>query len=174
MRRKEVMSMSGRRAKPMSVQEMEGNPGKLSKQEIEERRAAEERIKPNADKVEPPDWLGDVAREEFNKLASELMQIGLITNPDVNSLAVYCDALEKYIECTRQIKADGIMMKHVNNDGHENKIPHPLLSKQRDAANTMKAIAQEFGMTPSARAKLAIPRDNKKEPTEFDREFGDV
>jgi phage terminase small subunit len=55
-------------------------------------------LKPKADNLKPPTWLSALAKREFKRLAAELDGIGLMTNVDVNQLAVYCRAYARYVE----------------------------------------------------------------------------
>jgi P27 family predicted phage terminase small subunit len=163
----------GRKAMPIDLMLIKGNKH-LTKKEIQERKEAEERIKPKADKVKPPTWLSKEAKKVFKQLAKELQEVGLITNVDVHALALYCDAYVNYIECTRIIEEEGLMVEYTNKAAETNKVPHPLLTKKKHLHEQMKALANEFGLTPAARAKIAIPKQEKKEPTAFEKMFGDV
>ncbi|PFV32440.1 P27 family phage terminase small subunit, partial [Bacillus cereus] len=82
----------GRKAKPIHLHLLEGNTSRLTKEEIEQRLEAEQRLQAKKDKVIPPEWLAPVAKEEFERIANELLELDVITNIDVNALATYCDA----------------------------------------------------------------------------------
>jgi len=166
--------MAGRKAQPINVIAMNGRKN-LTKAEIEARRAAENRIKPKSHRIRPPDWLGDDAQQEFKRIIKEMKDLEVITNVDVDALAVYCDAYVNYIECTRIIDNEGIMVNIKDQDGNiTSSYPHPLMSKKRQLAEQMKAMATELGLTPSARAKIAMPKEKPKQKTAFDERFGGV
>lgn len=152
----------GRRAKPIGLHVVGGNQSRLTKREIEERQEAEEKLTPNSDKVKPPTWLNKVAKKEFKRLAEELMKLKLLTNVDVHALAAYCDAYSDYVECTKIIEEEGLMVEYTNKAAETNKVPHPLLTKKKQLHEQMRSLAIEFGLTPSARAKLAIPKQKKE------------
>lgn len=162
----------GRKAKPVDVILLHGKKH-LTKEEIKARKEAENRLKVKKNKVKPPAWLDDVAKKEFKRLAKELLEIDLVTNIDVDMLAAYCDAYSQYIECTKIIKQEGLMVEYTNKAAETNKVPHPLLTKKRQLFDQMKAIALEFGFTPSARAKLALPKEEPKEDP-IQKMFGDI
>lgn len=164
----------GRKAKPITLHVLQGNPNRLTKKEIEARKQAEEKLKPKTDKVKAPKWLSKEAKKEFNRIAKELQEIGLITNVDIDMLAAYCDAYVEYQRCTKIIEEEGLMVEYTNKAAETNKVPHPLLTKKKQLFEQMKSIAGEFGLTPSARAKIAIPKQENKEPSELERLFGDV
>lgn len=155
----------GKRAMPIDLHLIKGNSNRLTKEQIEQRKEAEERIKPKADNINPPSWLKDKAKTEFNRLTKELSQIDLVTNVDIDALALYCDAYVDYIECSDIISKEGLMIEHTNKAGAENIVPHPLMTKKKQLFDQMKSLANEFGLTPGARAKIAIPKkEEKKDP----------
>ncbi|AEH46782.1 phage terminase small subunit P27 family [Parageobacillus thermoglucosidasius] len=164
----------GRKAMPIQLHLLQGNKSRLTKKEIEQRMEAEERLKPKADKVKPPSWLDPLAKKEFKRIVSELSELGLITNVDIVALATYCDAYSDYVKCTKLIQEEGMMVEYTNKAAETNKVPHPLLTKKKQLFEQMKAVASEFGLSPSARAKLAMPKKEEKEPTPEEKLFGDV
>ncbi|KHO62680.1 terminase [Thermoanaerobacter sp. YS13] len=163
----------GRKAKPIALHLLEGKKH-LTKAEIEQRLAGEQQFAIGTDKIKPPKWLDKVAQKEFKRIVKEMEQTGILTNIDVDMLALYCDAYSQYIQCCEVIRQEGLMVEYTNKAAETNKVPHPLLSKKKQLFEQMKAIASEFGFTPSARARIAIPKQEKKEETKFDRLFGNV
>jgi P27 family predicted phage terminase small subunit len=164
----------GRNAKPIKLHLLEGNKNRLTKKEVEQRLEAEKKLQPKKDKIKPPTWLDSIAKKEFKRIAGELMELDLLTNVDVNALAAYCDAYSDYIKCTKIIQEEGLMVEYTNKAAETNKVPHPLLTKKKQLHEQMKSLAAEFGLTPVARAKLAMPKQEKKEPTPEEKLFGDV
>lgn len=163
----------GRKAKPIHLHLLEGNKNRLTKNEIEYRVETEQRLKPKKDKVKPPSWLDPIAKKEFKRIAKELAELDLITNVDVNALAAYCDAYSEYIRCTEIIREEGLMVEYTNKAAETNKVPHPLLTKKKQLHEQMRSIAIEFGLTPSARARLAMPKKEEKPKSEAELLFGD-
>jgi P27 family predicted phage terminase small subunit len=152
----------GRKAMPIDLLLIQGNKNKLTKKEIESRKAAEEKLKPKTDKIKPPTWLSPLAKREFKKLAAELNEIGLITNVDVNQLAVYCRAYARFIEIQK---------------GNEDPETGETITDEKTLDTLfkqLKSMAIEFGFTPSSRAKLAMPKEEEKEKTPEEKMFGDV
>lgn len=164
----------GRKAMPIQLHLLQGNKNRLTKKEIEQRVEAEKRLKPRANKVKPPAWLSDEAKKEFKRIVKEMQDLDLLTNIDVDALALYCDAYVNYIECTRIIAEEGLMVEYTNKAAETNKVPHPLLTKKKQLHEQMKSLAAEFGLTPAARAKLAIAKEDKKPKTEEEELFGDA
>jgi len=163
----------GRNAKPIHLHLLQGNKSRLTKKEIEKRVEVENKLKPKKDKVKPPKWLDSIAKKEFKRIAEELMELDLLTNIDVNALAAYCDAYSDYIKCTQIIREEGLMVEYTNKAAETNKVPHPLLTKKKQLHEQMKSLASEFGLTPVARAKIALPKEKDKPKTEEEQLFGD-
>lgn len=93
--------MSGRNAKPVILQVMEGNPNNLTKAEIERRKAAE--IKLGSDKLTMPAFIKDdpVAKKKWRDLVKEYKEakelgIDLVTSTDTGLLARYCQTFSEY------------------------------------------------------------------------------
>ena len=136
-----------RKAEPINILAAKGKSHK-TKAEIKARQEAEAALVFKTDKIEPPKWLKAAAKREFIALAAELCELRLMTNADVNMLAMGVDA------CVRYPKE------------HDPKIKKQLFDQ-------WTKVAAEFGFTPSARAKIAMPRKEKPEPTAFEKRFGD-
>lgn len=164
----------GRRAVPIDLQIIQGNKNRLTKEEIEERKNAEKRLKASNDKVKPPTWLDNFGKREFRKIVKEMEELDLLTNLDVHALSLYCDAYSQYVECTKVINQEGLMIEHTNKAGETNQVPHPLLTKKKQLHEQIKSLQGEFGFTPASRAKLAIPREENEEKSGFEKMFGDV
>ncbi len=157
------------KAVPISV-----NKKNMSKAEREGRAKAEARLNSGTDKVKPPKWLTKKAKKEFRRLAKLLLEIDLVTNLDVDLLAVYANTLVAYQEVDAAIREQGQTRIHINKFGAENLVAHPLLTQRKQLADQLRMLAVEFGLTPSARAALALPKHEEKAPTEFDSLFGNV
>lgn len=165
--------MGGRRAMPIDLLLINGNKNKLTKSEIDQRKKAEAKIKPSTDKVRPPSWLSAAGKREFRKLVMELQQTELITNVDVNQLAAYCRVYERYVELQAGTPAvDEIGDPKLDEEGN------PIIEYNEKAIDTylkhLKTLAVEFGLTPSARAKIAMPKKEEKEKSTEEQMFGEV
>lgn len=149
--------MMGRKAMPVDLLLVKGKKN-LTKREIEERRKAEQKLKANSDKVKPPTFLDAFAKREFRKIVNEAIELDTITNLDVNQLAIYCRTYSRWVELTKkQIEGEFVDDKELDR-----------LFKQ------IKSMATEFGFTPSSRAKIAMPKTEKEEPSETEKRFGNV
>ncbi|MBM7598480.1 P27 family predicted phage terminase small subunit [Virgibacillus halotolerans] len=152
----------GRPAKPIHMHLVDGNKNKLTKSEIESRKEAEKQIVFSDDKIKgkritPPTWLSAEAKKIYRQLIKEFEHNDVLKNVDIHSVAMFADAYRDYIEMTEIINRDGMMMEHTNKSGASNTIPHPLYTKKKALFDQMQKVMAEIGLTPSARAKLAIP-----------------
>jgi len=182
-----------RKAEPMSLKLLGGNRQRLSKEKIEARKIEENKLKLSKDKLKPPKWLGDLAKKEFRYIVSQTDSIDLLNNLDVHVLAVYCDTYEKYVECSRIIQEDGLITdkgytketervlkrgsKTVENERTVDYSmgQHPLLIRQKDLFNILRSLQSEIGLTPVARAKIAMDKAYEELPKDSVHErFGNI
>lgn len=163
-----------RKAKPIELHLLEGNKNRKTKKEIEHRKAAEAALKPGSDKVKPPMWLCKHGKKVFKQLAAELMQIDLVTNIDVYAMARWAHCYVKYQECAEIVTRDGVETIKPNSAGFPVAGPHPMLTTMKQLNEQMTKLESEFGLSPASRAKLAMPPKEEKEPTEFEKAFGEL
>jgi P27 family predicted phage terminase small subunit len=169
----EVSRKMAKKAVPIDLLLIKGNKH-LTKKEIEKRKQAEESLRMSDEHIDPPEWLDEIAKKEFERIAELLKEVRLVTEADIHLLATYCDAYSDYVKCTELIQKEGLMVEYTNKAAETNKVPHPLMTKKKQLFEQMKAVASEFGLSPSARAKLAMPKKEEKEPTPEEKMFGDV
>jgi P27 family predicted phage terminase small subunit len=147
--------------KPDKLKALEGNPGKR---------------KLNLDAPEPegiptcPSGLSQTAKNEWRRVARELHNLGLLTRIDRSALAVYCDAYEKWIRATEILDREGLTMEYENKAGAVNIIARPEVNIATKYAQLVKSFCAEFGLTPSSRCRLLLPKD--KETDQFEDDFG--
>jgi len=146
--------MRGRWPKPTRMKVLTGNPGK--------RPLNMDEPKPEPAVPDCPSELGPVAQREWNRLASELGKLKILTAFDRAILAAYCGAYALWAEATEAIQKYGTMVKSPS--GYP--IQSPYVSIANRQAEIMMRIASEFGFTPASRSRISTP--NKSQPTLFD------
>lgn len=107
---------------------------------------------------EPPDHLNEDARAEWARIADELSVLGILTRLDRGSLAAYCQAYGRWRQAEaalsrmaeRDATTDGLMIRTKGG----NLIQNPLVGTANKAMADMMRYAAEFGLTPSARARV--------------------
>ena len=100
-----------------------------------------------------PPQLSPLARKEWDRLASELGALRMLTNLDRAALAAYCGAYALWAEATEAIQKYGVMIK--SPQGFP--IQSPYLSIANRQAEIMMRIASEFGFTPASRSRISAP-----------------
>ena len=151
----------GTKPKPTHLKLVTGNPGKRP---MPPKEAKAVRALPM-----PPPHLADEAKVEWGRVSEELFNIGLLSAVDRAALAAYCQSYARWVQAERAIaemaKRDqltgGLMIKTTNG----NAIQNPLVGTANKAAADMVRYAAEFGMTPSARSRIAAePPGEQKDP----------
>ena len=154
------MGRRGPAPKPDKLKVLEGNPGKR---------------KLNLDAPEPegmptcPSDLSTAAKNEWKRVAKELHKIGLLTIIDRGALSVYCDAYTKWLEATQIIDSKGFTTEYINTRGEKNIITRPEVNIATKYAQIIKSFCAEFGLTPSSRCRLLLPKG--KEDDAFEDDF---
>jgi P27 family predicted phage terminase small subunit len=140
---KNAVVRPGPKLTPTSLKRLRGNPGKhrLSGGEPDPSAVAS---------VDPPDMLSDVARQEWQRLAPELLRLGLLTVVDLGLLAMWCSSWATFCEAERQL-SEGPLCTDRNGLVRRS----PWIIVRRDAVETMLKVADRMGFSPSARVALA-------------------
>jgi|SRR5699024_7762853 len=134
-------------AKSARLQLLQGNPAKKNTEKLKRRAENEERLKMRSVNVKAPDWLDDIAKREFERVAKLLLDVELINEADVAHLALYCDAYSQYVGYKEEVENTGLWIDDK---------PNPFIIRMRDAATQVRQFASDLGLSPQARAKLAI------------------
>jgi P27 family predicted phage terminase small subunit len=151
---------SGRKPLPTNLKVLMGNPGK-------QKLPQNEPTPPPSDLPEPPVHLDAYGKEEWNRIAEGLYNMGVLTGIDQQSLAAYCAAYSRWRTAEEQIqervKKGGVLAGLIDKTSNGNIIQNCLIGIANKAAGDMIRYASEFGLTPAARARLSIsPGDKDK------------
>lgn len=111
---------------------------------------------PASGEIAPPDWLRAEAVEIWNLLAPDLEARGVLTAWDVHAFAVLCDAIVQYRQASALVEQSGVLIR----GRRDAVVKNPAMQLVRDCAQTIRAYAQEFGLTPSARSGIALPEES--------------
>lgn len=109
-----------------------------------------------------PSWLSPTARVEWKRVVPQLCKLGVITKLDQAVLAGYCQAVAEYLESTRVLNVEGLLVEQIiyaRDSGKAvgaRKAQHPMVAIQRSAYAIMRRFASEFGLTPASRKKLKV------------------
>ena len=137
------MAQKGRKPKPISLKILEGNPGKrpLPKNEIQPKKKA-----PRC-----PSWLEEDAKKEWKRMGKILEGLGLLTDMDMMAFAGYCQAYARWKEAEEFLSKHGSIIKTPN--GYLQQVPQVSISQTN--LKIMLKFCEQFGLTPSARTRLA-------------------
>ncbi|WWU66125.1 phage terminase small subunit P27 family [Clostridium baratii] len=158
----------------------------LSKAEIEERKNTE--IKAKNDKVKPPNYLSKNLKKEFKNISKELIEIGIMTNLDIDCLARFLISQNEYLKITKAVEARGptkfIEVEEKDKEGNvtERKnlevidpMYESLLIMQNRVFTQCRQAASDLGLSISSRCKLVLPklREDNNLKSEGQQRFGD-
>lgn len=172
--------MAGQR-QPISLIEAKGKKH-LTKAEIEERRRTE--VKAPADKVTAPSYLTASQKKSFKKIVKELRTLDLISNLDVDALARLIIAQEKYIEVTKELSNQPLMVgieeQETGADGEQIKVKREVVNDEVERLALLqdryfkqcRQGAADFGLTISSRCRLVVPKAPEAEKeNKFKKKF---
>ena len=124
----------------------------LTKKEIEERKARE--VKAKSDSIEAPSYLPKKLKEEFDRIANELISIGIMSNLD-------CEALARFVMSEHQwqlVTKDLLKRKTINEEYFE------VVKLQERVFKMARQSANDLGLTISSRCKLVVPKTEEEKP----------
>lgn len=108
-----------------------------------------------------PEHLSEEARIEWDRIVTVLMGLKLMSPIDRAPLAAYCEAYGRWVQAERALRKmaekDALTRGLVIKTTGGNLIQNPLVGTANKAMADMVRYAAEFGMTPSARARLQTP-----------------
>lgn len=143
--------------KPVALHVVEGNPNRLTKAEIEKRQKHEESMKASTDKIQPPSRLTKKQKEKFMNLSSQLLELGIFDNLDVDTLAMYIETYDNYIRVERSAKR----MTNQELDEYFDDYAKRMRTSSR-LAGVCRQLAGDLGLSITSRLKLVIPETETK------------
>lgn len=153
------MGARGPAPKPTALKVLEGNPG----------HRPINRTEPKPRPVAPrcPSWLDAEAKREWRRIAPSLERIGLLTEIDGAALAGYCQSYARWRQCQHVLAKEGLTFK--TESGYTAARPEVAIGNR--ALIEIRAFCAQFGMTPSARARMQLYEaggDYDEEDSPFD------
>lgn len=147
--------MAGQR-QPIELVLAKGNKH-LTKAEIKERKSSE--VKPITDDISPPPYLSTKKqKDEFNKIANQLMKLKILGETDVDTLARYILSRDLYVNLTKQIRKKKILEDPILLDKY--------MKNQDRAFRQCDVCAKALGLTISSRCRLVVPETKQEVPKE--------
>jgi len=145
------MTQRGRRPTPTRLKLLKGTARK--------HRLNEAEPKPVITSPSAPYHLSDAALEEWDRVVAEMAGLGILSNLDRGALAAYCQAYGRWVAAetalARVAESDRLTAGIVIRTKAGNAVQNPLVGAANKAMADMVRYAAEFGMTPSARTRVA-------------------
>ena len=118
--------------------------------------------------LEPPDILNKRASEHWVEVVTQLANVGVMKMPDRDSMLNYCVMYDRFVQLEMDIQEEGMTVDKCGVDGDGNTIVldtkiNPKMAESRLIVQQLRPIQVEFGLTPSSRAKLEVPKDPPKD-----------
>ena len=105
---------------------------------------------PRAMDPEPPDWFDARHRAVWGRITTEVAGMHLLHAADRDVLVALVRAIIRHEDAARLVMAEGPIVD--GKDGQ--RVRHPAAIIEREAGETVRRLAREFGLTPSGRADL--------------------
>ena len=132
----------GRTPKPTALRRADGNPGKRGYNALEP--------VPPEGLPSCPDHLGDVAREEWDRIAGVLHGMGVVTIVDRAALAAYCQCYGRWVEAEDRLHDTPLLLKTPSGYIQQS----PWLSVANKQLELMGRYMTELGITPASRSRV--------------------
>lgn len=137
----------------------------LSKKERADREAASEKYKVDAGGLDPPEWLSDVAKEEFRRVVAEAKKVDMLDNLDLSTLTIYAKNWDVFVSASKKIKSAGMVRKGIYIS------PYIIIAEK--AENALHKCSAKLGLAAVDRTRLVKPKAEEKNENKFAR-FMDV
>lgn len=107
---------------------------------------------------EKPAHLSDAAAAEWDVVAPQLLEAGLLSTIDRTALAAYCQAYGRWVEAEVALKTHGTLVKSPSGFP----MVSPYLTVANKAMEQMTKMLIEFGMSPSSRSRVTVDKPIKE------------
>ncbi len=104
------------------------------------------------DQVEPPDYLGDDAKDCW-RYAVKMAPREMLTSLDFAVLATWADTQGKIMECERELQRTGLFI-YDEKKGYS--LPSKVLTEQTQLKMALLRCMNELGFTPASRSKVSV------------------
>lgn len=111
----------------------------------------------------PPAWLPRGARAVWRRVGSELVRYRILAGVDLDLFGHYCEAVWTAQRAAIELEAGAgltisqLVAKRTDGTLAEQTVVRPAFRAWREAVQTMRQIAGEFGLSPAIRASVKLP-----------------
>lgn len=148
------MARPGPKKRPKALTDLLGNPGHRTKGHV---------ITPEIIKTPTcPKFLykHPIAQAEYNRLAPELSELGLLTELDKATFSMLCLAYSNFRTYQETLEEDGETIKTPQGEKAS-----PYVAMRDRAFAQFCSLCREFGLTPAARASINVNPGYQKTPS---------
>jgi P27 family predicted phage terminase small subunit len=100
---------------------------------------------------EPPSYLCDIGRAEWERIVPMLEASKVMSLRHQHTLAAYCDALADMVKADQELKQHGATF--IDDKGRV--MNHPAWYRKKDSRLHMLRLAEQFGLTASALSRVS-------------------
>ncbi|KFE40745.1 phage terminase small subunit P27 family [Staphylococcus agnetis] len=149
---------------------MAGRPKKLllnsnknyTKEEIIEKERQEAELnKFSKIDVTPPDFLDDIAKEEYKRIIPHMQELP-ISKLDTGQIAQYCSFYSDFVKASVILEQEDLMIV----DDKGNQKVNPAFNVKEKAGIRMQQTANTLGLTIDSRLRIIVP-DEKEDDDPF-------
>lgn len=115
---------------------------------------------------EPPEWLDDIATDEWHKIHPLLEELP-VASLDLMLVSTYCQAYSDYINATKRMNNSDVIIE--TERGTKLNQNHTI---KRDALSQLNSIAPKLGLTVESRLKILEPKQDTKSDKSVYEMFG--
>lgn len=108
-----------------------------------------------------PAHLSPEAREEWERVAVELCDLGVLSRIDRAALAAYCQAYGRWVAAEGGLRREDGGMDLVSVTSNGNVIQNPLVGIANKSLELMHKYLTEFGMSPSSRSRVSAQKKTR-------------
>lgn len=115
-----------------------------------------------------PAWLPKEAKAEWRRQVKQLQAMGLVAEIDRPLLAAYCEAWAEFVGACAAVEE---RLRQDKVQGYALAVKDGLVNVKNKAVERLTRIAQQFGFSPSARARLRTPDREERQDSGKGRFF---
>jgi phage terminase small subunit len=143
---------SGRRPQPTALTVLRGNPSR--------KKLNENEVVPPAGEIVKPAGLSVAAGVVWDELAPVCLAMGTLTTADIRAFASLCE-LQSTMQQTSAAKDGRELFRLQPEKDDESRVEvviDSILRLERETATALRPYYDYFGMTPSSRARIQVPK----------------
>lgn len=138
--------------------EVKAKRGTLRKCRVNEDQPKPEKVK---DIVEIPKFLNRYGAAFYRKYHKLLSDLNVLTESDLETLAVIAGEYGKYVQAQYNIKKEGYTTTGVNKNGSAYEMISPWINIANNAFKNYNSMLAKFGLSPSDRSKISVIKDDE-------------